>query len=133
MDSISSGGISTFGSLIVKSFGFSSFETILFNIPFGAIQIICIIGSGWLATRYQAKGLVIAAISVLPSVGTIIMLTVPREQKGVLLFGYYLVSIIVLQLPLKIVDVWLICDNAGLVSRCHHAPDLRLAGPEHGG
>ncbi|KAK3689246.1 major facilitator superfamily domain-containing protein [Podospora appendiculata] len=90
--SIASGGISTFGSLIVKSFGYSNFETILFNIPFGAIQVIVIIGSGWLATRFQSKGLVIAGVSVLPAVGTIIMLTVPRGQKGVLLFGYYLVS-----------------------------------------
>lgn len=36
--SIASGGISTFGSLIVKSFGYDSFTTILFNIPFGAIR-----------------------------------------------------------------------------------------------
>lgn len=31
--SIPSGGISTFGPLIVKSFGFDSFTTILFNMP----------------------------------------------------------------------------------------------------
>ncbi|KAK0609977.1 major facilitator superfamily domain-containing protein [Bombardia bombarda] len=90
--SIASGGVGTFGNLIVKSFGYSSFETILFNIPFGVIQVVVIIGSGWLATRFQSKGLVIAGISVLPSVGTIIMLTVPREYKGVLLLGYYLAS-----------------------------------------
>jgi hypothetical protein len=91
-DRIASGGISTFGNLIVKSFGYSSFETILFNIPFGVIQIIAIIGSGWIATKTQRKGLVITGISVLPAIGTIIMLTVPRQHKGVLLFGYYLVS-----------------------------------------
>lgn len=89
---IASGGISTFGNLIVKSFGYSSFETILFNIPFGVIQIIAIVGSGWLATRFQRKGLVIAGTSVLPAIGTILMLTLPRDQKGALLFGYYLVS-----------------------------------------
>lgn len=89
---IASGGISTFGNLIVKSFGYSSFETILFNIPFGVIQIVAIIGSGWLATRFQRKGLVITGISILPVIGTILMLTVPRHQKGLLLFGYYLVS-----------------------------------------
>ena len=92
MHSIASGGIGTFGNLIVKSFGYSSFETILFNIPFGVIQIIAIIGSGWLATRFQRKGLVIAGISILPVIGAIIMLTVPREQKGALLFGYYMAS-----------------------------------------
>lgn len=36
--SIASGGITTFGSLIVKSFGYNSFTTILFNIPFGAMR-----------------------------------------------------------------------------------------------
>lgn len=77
----------------MKSFGYSSFETILFNIPFGVIQIIAIVGTGWLATRYQRKGLVIAGTAVLPIIGAILMLTVPREQKGVLLFGYYLVSL----------------------------------------
>ncbi|KAK3936236.1 thiamine pathway transporter THI73 [Diplogelasinospora grovesii] len=98
--SIASGGISTFGNLIVKSFGYSSFETILFNIPFGVIQVIVTIGSGWVATRFQRKGLTIAAVSVLPSIGTIIMLTVPRQYKGVLLFGYYLVSCLAAITPL---------------------------------
>lgn len=92
--SIASGGISTFGSLIVQSFGYTSFQTILFNIPFGVVQIVAIIGSGWLATRTQRKGLVIAGICVLPAIGTILMLTVPRRYKGVLLFGYYLVCIL---------------------------------------
>ncbi|KAH8681800.1 major facilitator superfamily domain-containing protein [Xylariales sp. PMI_506] len=98
--SISSGGISTFGSLIVQSFGFSSFQTILFNIPFGVIQVLAIVGTGWLATLTQRKGLVIAGTSVPPIVGTVLMLTIPREQKGVLLFGYYLVSIMAAITPM---------------------------------
>lgn len=35
---IPSGGIGTFGPLIVQSFGFDKFKTILFNIPFGAVN-----------------------------------------------------------------------------------------------
>ncbi|KAJ6024376.1 Major facilitator superfamily domain general substrate transporter [Penicillium herquei] len=69
-----------------------SFQTILFNIPFGVVQVISIIGAAWIATKTQRKGLVIAGLSVLPTIGAILMLTVPRSQKGVLLFGYYLVS-----------------------------------------
>ncbi|KAK4249182.1 major facilitator superfamily domain-containing protein [Corynascus novoguineensis] len=97
-----SGGISTFGSLIVKDFGYTNFDAILFNIPFGAIQFFVIIGSGWAATHWQRKGLTIAAVSVLPLVGTILMLTVPRNEgnKGVLLFGYYLVSCLAAVTPL---------------------------------
>ncbi|KAF2187519.1 MFS allantoate transporter-like protein, partial [Zopfia rhizophila CBS 207.26] len=109
--SISSGGISTFGNLIVKDFGYSSFETILFNIPFGVIQIVAIIGSSWLATRWKRKGLVIALVSILPSIGTIMMLTVPRRHKGVLLFGYYLVSCLAAITP--IIYTWHAQNTAG--------------------
>ncbi|KAK3299606.1 major facilitator superfamily domain-containing protein [Chaetomium fimeti] len=100
--SISSGGIGTFGSLIVRDFGYTNFDAILFNIPFGAIQFFMIIGAAWAATHWQRKGLTIAAVSVLPIVGTILMLTVPRSDnnKGVLLFGYYLVSCLAAITPL---------------------------------
>ncbi|KAI1420172.1 major facilitator superfamily domain-containing protein [Xylaria sp. FL1777] len=92
--SIASGGIGTFGNLIVKDFGYTNFNAILFNIPFGVIQVVSIIGSAALATKLRRKGLVITLVSLLPIVGTILMLTVPRNghTKGVLLFGYYLVS-----------------------------------------
>ncbi|KAI0409785.1 MFS general substrate transporter [Xylaria palmicola] len=92
--SIASGGIGTFGNLIVKDFGYTNFNAILFNIPFGVIQVASIIGSAALATRLRRKGLVIALVSLLPLTGTIIMMAVPRngKTKGVLLFGYYLVS-----------------------------------------
>jgi len=89
--SIPSGGISTFGNLVVKSFGYTAFEAILFNIPFGVIQIIAILGGGWIATKIKSKGWTIVMFTIPPVVGTIIMLTVHRDKKGVLLFGYYLV------------------------------------------
>ncbi|KAF2968306.1 hypothetical protein GQX73_g5254 [Xylaria multiplex] len=92
--SIASGGIGTFGNLIVKDFGFTNFNAILFNLPFGVIQFGSIVGSAALATKLRRKGLVTAFISLLPIIGTILLLTVPRNgrTKGVLLFGYYLVS-----------------------------------------
>lgn len=121
INSIASGGISSFGSLIVKSFGYSSFETLLFNIPFGVIQILAIIGSAWLATRFQRKGLVIAAFSVLPCIGTILMLAVPREQKGVLLFGYYLVCP---PIHSPLAENYLLVDN---LCRCLVWRPLRLS------
>lgn len=94
MTRIASGGISTFGNLIVKDFGYTNFTSILFNIPFGVIQVGSIVGSAWLATRLQRKGLVLAITAAFPIIGTILMLTVPRNgnTKGALLFGYYLVS-----------------------------------------
>ena len=43
--SVPSGGVSTFGPLIIKAFGFTSFETILFNIPFGAVQLVATVSA----------------------------------------------------------------------------------------
>ncbi len=38
--SVPSGGISTFGPLIISGFGFSGANAMLLNIPFGAMQLI---------------------------------------------------------------------------------------------
>ncbi|RDW67254.1 putative MFS transporter [Aspergillus mulundensis] len=113
--SIPSGGISTFGSLIITSFGYTNFTAILFNLPFGAIQFVIILLGGWLATKFRTKGLVIAGIAMIAAVGTIIMLTVSREQKGVLLFGYYLVSCLAGITPL--VYAWEAQNTAGDTKR----------------
>ncbi|KAL2866929.1 putative MFS transporter [Aspergillus lucknowensis] len=110
-----SGGISTFGSLIITSFGYENFDAILFNLPFGAVQIVVILGGGWLATRLRTKGLVIAGIAAVAAVGTILLLTVSREQKGVLLFGYYLVSCLAGITPL--VYAWEAQNTAGDTKR----------------
>ncbi|KAE8150255.1 major facilitator superfamily domain-containing protein [Aspergillus avenaceus] len=113
--SIPSGGISTFGNLIIKSFGYGSFQTILFNIPFGVIQVLAILGGGWLATRFQRKGLVIVGFALVAALGTLLMLVVPREQKGVLLFGYYLVSFLAAITPL--IYAWEAQNTAGDTKR----------------
>ncbi|KLO84810.1 allantoate transporter [Fusarium fujikuroi] len=93
--SIPSGGISTFGSLIVKSFGYNKFQTVLFNIPFGAVQFCAIIGSGWLATRLGRKGPVITLLCITPIIGCVLLLTIPHtpDKKGILLFAYYIISV----------------------------------------
>ncbi|KAH8728348.1 major facilitator superfamily domain-containing protein [Phaeosphaeriaceae sp. PMI808] len=109
--SIASGGISTFGNLIIRDFGYTNFEALLFNIPFGAIQIIVIIGSSWGATRFKRKGVAISCVAVLPMIGTILMLTIPRKHKGVLLFGFYLVSCLAAVTPL--IYAWHVQNVAG--------------------
>lgn len=109
--SIASGGIGTFGNLIIRDFGYTNFQAILFNIPFGAVQIVAILGSSWGATRFKRKGLAIACVAVLPIVGTVMMLTVPRQHKGVLLFGYYLVSCMAAITP--IIYTWHVQNTAG--------------------
>ncbi|CAI7641212.1 unnamed protein product [Penicillium pancosmium] len=125
---IPSGGISSFGSLIVKSFGYTSFQSILFNLPFGAIQIVAIIGGGWVATRFKTKGLVIVFFAILPAIGTIIMLVTPRDNKGVLLFGYYLVSTMAAITPL--IYTWEAQNTAGDTKRKCTSGIVLVIGPQ---
>ncbi|KAK0865842.1 hypothetical protein LTS02_005135 [Friedmanniomyces endolithicus] len=93
--SIPSGGISTFGPLIVKSFGFDSFTTILFNIPFGAVQFVATIGGAIAATRYKAKSPILALLCIPPIIGISLLLNIEYKphNRGLLLFAYYILSV----------------------------------------
>jgi hypothetical protein len=80
--------------LIVKSFGFSDLNTILLNVPFGAVQLIATMGGAWLATAWKMKGPVLALLCLPPIAGCVMLLKIPHEasHKGPLLVGYYIVS-----------------------------------------
>ncbi|KAJ5215103.1 hypothetical protein N7468_010782 [Penicillium chermesinum] len=93
--SIPSGGITTFGPLIVKSFGFNDLNTILLNVPFGAVQLIATMGGAWLATAWRMKGPVLALLCLPPIAGCVMLLKIPHDHahKGPLLVGYYIISV----------------------------------------
>lgn len=113
--SMPTGGIGNFGSLIIKDFGFDKFTAVLFNIPYGSLQVISTIGAAAIATKWKHKGYVISVASLFPTAGTIILLTVPRSQKGVLLFGYYLISFMSCITPL--LYAWHVQNTAGDTKR----------------
>ena len=94
MHSVPSGGISTFGPLIIESFGFDRFTTILFNIPFGAVQMIATLGGAWLSDRIHMKSAVLLLLCLPPIAGCVILLVVGRapSDRAVLLTGYYIIS-----------------------------------------
>lgn len=79
----------------MKSFGFTSFQTILFNIPFGAVQLIATIGGAFLARGLKKKGPVIVLLCVPPIIGCIILMVTAHtaKHKATLLVGYYLISV----------------------------------------
>jgi hypothetical protein len=93
--SVPSGGVSTFGPLIVKNFGFDQFQTILLNMPFGAVQLIATMGGAWAATALKMKAPILALLSLPPIAGCAMLLHLPRDAsaKGPLLVAYYLVSL----------------------------------------
>lgn len=94
--SIPSGGVSTFGPLIIKGFGYDQFTSILFNMPFGAVQLIATMGGAWLAMVWKVKGPVLMLLSVPPIIGCVMLLIIAHDaaHRGPLLVGYYLVSLL---------------------------------------
>ena len=94
--SVPSGGVSTFGPLIVKNFGFNQFETILLNMPFGAVQLVATMGGAWAATTLKMKSPVLVFLSLPPIAGCAMLLHLPRDAsaKAPLLVAYYLVSFV---------------------------------------
>jgi hypothetical protein len=93
--SVPSGGVSTFGPLILKNFGFNKFQTILLNMPFGAVQLIATMGGAWAAQSLKMKSPILALLSLPPIAGCAMLLHLPRDAsaKGALLAAYYLISV----------------------------------------
>lgn len=89
---IPNGGITTFGAIVISSFGFDARNSLLLGMPGGAIDFCAKLIFPWISDRFMDRtGPAFAAI-LLPMIGGILMITVPLEHKGALLFGNYLIS-----------------------------------------
>ncbi|RSL62281.1 hypothetical protein CEP53_004804 [Fusarium sp. AF-6] len=111
--SVPSGGVASFGPLLVRSFGFDSFQAILFNAPFGLVQLVSTVGGSFVATKYHKKGPVIAFLTLFPIAGCMVMLSTPHsdDRKATLLFGYYMISVFPGIVPL--IYSWSSSNTAG--------------------
>ncbi|KAK0219377.1 major facilitator superfamily domain-containing protein [Armillaria nabsnona] len=91
---VPSGGIGAFGPLIIQGFGFNSFDTILFNIPFSAVQVIVTLLAAEISTRLKLKWPVVFALSLPPIAGASALYTLGRgvELRNTLLGCYYVLS-----------------------------------------
>ncbi|PSS32120.1 hypothetical protein PHLCEN_2v2116 [Hermanssonia centrifuga] len=89
-----SGGISSFGPLIIKGFGFNQFDTLLFNIPFAALQVLLTVSSAWIATKLKLKWPVLFCLCLPPIAGASALLALGREPelRNKLLGCYYVLS-----------------------------------------
>ncbi|KAJ7594767.1 major facilitator superfamily domain-containing protein [Mycena floridula] len=91
---VPSGGIGAFGPLIIQGFGFDQFETILFNIPFAALQVIVTLLSAYISTKIKLKWPVIFALTLPPIGGASALYILGRDPalKNKLLGCYYVLS-----------------------------------------
>ncbi|QRV90865.1 major facilitator superfamily transporter [Ceratobasidium sp. AG-Ba] len=87
-------GYGTQYQLIIKSFGFTTLQTTLLNIPSGATMIISITASTMLLRRYPNARAWIAIGFLFPSIlGAILLMTIPWGNRVGLLCAYYVLNL----------------------------------------
>lgn len=89
---IPNGGITTFGSIIIKSFGFDSRISLLLGMPGGAVDIIAKLSFTYVSDKLLDRTMPAIIAILIPMIGGIMMITIPLEAKGALLVGYYFIS-----------------------------------------
>ncbi|KAL2113150.1 hypothetical protein VUR80DRAFT_5229 [Thermomyces stellatus] len=61
-----SGAVTTFSPIVFNGMGFTVFQSLLLNLPIGALAFICILGSGYIGQRVPNARFHIITISCLP-------------------------------------------------------------------
>jgi ACS family allantoate permease-like MFS transporter len=89
---IPNGGITTFGSIVINSFGFNSRLSLLLSMPGGAVDIMAKIGFTYLSDKLLDRTLPAIIAILIPMIGGIMMVCIPLQAKGALLVGYYFIS-----------------------------------------
>ncbi|KAF8210569.1 MFS general substrate transporter [Mycena galopus ATCC 62051] len=91
---VPSGGIGAFGPLIIQGFGFDAFDTILFNIPFSAFQLIAVLGAATISVKLKLKWIVIFVVALPPIAGSAALFVMGRGTalRNKLLGCYYVLS-----------------------------------------
>ncbi|KAJ2926966.1 hypothetical protein H1R20_g10133, partial [Candolleomyces eurysporus] len=94
LHAIPAGAINIFGPLIVRGFGYDGYDVMLFLIPYGALQVICMVGSYWLSTKVQYKSPLVVVFLIPCIVGMTILYITGRAEadQPALLVAYYLLS-----------------------------------------
>ncbi|KAJ5499823.1 Major facilitator superfamily domain general substrate transporter [Penicillium expansum] len=89
---IPNGGITTFGSIIISSFGFSKRMSLILNMPMGVVDITCKLGLTYLSDRFFDRTLFAIIAILIPMIGGIMMIVIPIHAKAGLLIGYYFIG-----------------------------------------
>ena len=87
---IPNGGISNFFSLLVKSFGYTAEESLLYATPGGAVEVITLIFCGWLGDRLRNRILVSIGGLIVSIIGMSLIIGLPTSKSAGRLVGYYL-------------------------------------------
>jgi len=91
---IPSGAIGTFGTIVINGFGFSHFDSLALTCPIGAITALAILLGGYVTRKMNnVRYFVIIVFALISTAGTIICWTGPRNDRGLLFAGIFLMAV----------------------------------------
>ncbi|KIW09919.1 hypothetical protein PV08_11695 [Exophiala spinifera] len=87
--------IGSFVGFLVTSFGYSNKRSIILSMPASAVAVVSLTTSGYLGSRFPTKRLIIATSYLIPAmVGNIMLWKSDRSNKGALLGGLYISTVV---------------------------------------
>ncbi|KAL1622629.1 hypothetical protein SLS56_008676 [Neofusicoccum ribis] len=89
---IPNGGITTFGSIVIKSFGVNDRMALLLNMPTGIVDISAKLLFPWISDKLLDRSLPAFIAILIPMIGGIMMIVIPLTYKAALLVGYYMIG-----------------------------------------
>ena len=87
---IPNGGMTNFFSPIIRSFGYSPAQALLYGAPGGAVQIVSLVTSGLLGSRLHNRLLVSSNGLLIAILGMSLIASLPSDMKAGRLAGFYL-------------------------------------------
>jgi MFS family permease len=92
VNALASGGLS-FGSIIIKGFGFNSLQTSLMNMPLSFLQAVFTLLGGWAQTKLPNARLIVGSVAMIPPIiGTVLINKLDVDNKWGRLVGVWLLA-----------------------------------------
>ncbi|OBZ71805.1 Allantoate permease [Grifola frondosa] len=93
LTSIPNGGLSNFSNIIIKSFGYTSKQTLILSTPGGAVASLTVLLCGWYSDRKNERMIPIVFCLIPTIIGTAMLIGLNNSgNKGALLFASYLIG-----------------------------------------
>lgn len=86
------GAITTFGSIVIASFGVDDRTALLLNMPAGVVDVAAKLLFPWVSDRLLDRSLPAFVAILIPMAGGVMMVALPLEQRAALLVGYYMIG-----------------------------------------
>jgi len=84
------GGITNFFNQLIKSFGYTSQQSLLYATPGGAVEIVALIACGFAGDYYKNRILVATSGLIVAIIGMALIVGLPLGNDSGRLAGYYL-------------------------------------------